>query len=435
MPVWFRLLYSLLWLAALPVALGRIWWKGRLNPAYRRHWRERLALHLPRSPHGSFDLWIHAVSVGEARAMMPLVDALLSAYPNILITCTTPTGRATAQELLKGRAEIAYLPFDAPWLISRFLRAVRPKLGILIETELWPGVCDAAKRAGVPLWLVNARLSERSAEGYARGGRLTRAMLTCLSGIAAQTEEHAARFRSLGATHVHVAGNMKFDMALPDHGEAQAAALAAQLGGRERAGASPRPFWVAGSTRDGEEVLLLDALREHPLRQRAVAVIVPRHPERWASTAEAALSRGFRVARRTDADIAADTEVIVGDSMGEMLAYYGVASAVVMGGTLAGTGGQNLIEPCAVGVPVVLGPSVFNFQQAAHEAILAGAALGVPHADAALDAVLAWLENESARAAAGRAATKFVTAHRGATERTIRLLAEFPPEPTATTDR
>ena len=419
MPVWFRLFYSFLWLAVLPVALARLGWKGRRNPGYRKHWRERLALDLPHSPNGPCDLWIHAVSVGEARAMMPLLDALRASHPNILVTCTTPTGRATAEALLKGGATVAYLPFDAPWLISRFLRAVKPKLGLLIETELWPGICDAAKRAGVPLWLVNARLSQRSANGYAKGGALTRAMLACLSGVAAQSQDHASRFRMLGANNVHVTGNMKFDIALPDDIDERAASLAAHL-------AASRQFWVAGSTREGEDVLLLDALRNHPLRQKTVTVIVPRHPERWDSTVAAARERGFRVARRTDVNIPIDAEIIVGDSMGEMLAYYGGARAVVMGGTLCGTGGQNLIEPCAMGVPVVLGPSVFNFQQAAHEAVAAGAAVNVPHAEAALNAVLVWLQDEASRESAGAKAKAFVAAHQGATERTVALMSLDP---------
>ena len=415
MPIWFRFFYCLLWLVALPVALARLGWKGRLNPGYRKHWRERLALDLPVSPKGSFDLWIHAVSVGEARAMMPLVDALRPSYPNILVTCTTPTGRATAEELLKGSAIVAYLPFDSPWLISRFLRVAKPKLGLLIETELWPGICDAAKRSGVPLWLVNARLSQRSADGYAKGGALTRAMLASLAGIAAQSQDHAARFRSLGANHVSVTGNIKFDTALPADIDKRAIALAAHL-------VASRNFWVAGSTREGEEGLLLDALRGHPLRKKAMAVIVPRHPERWNLTVEAAHERGFRVARRTDVNIPIDAEVVVGDSMGEMLAYYGGARAVVMGGTLGGTGGQNLIEPCAMGVPVVLGPSVFNFQQAAHEAVAAGAAVSVPHAEAALDAVLVWLTDGALRDDAGARAKAFVLAHQRATARTVALI-------------
>ena len=415
MPVWFRLFYCLLWLVALPAALARLRRKGRLNPGYRKHWRERLALDLPMSPKGPFDLWIHAVSVGEARAMMPLVDELRESHPSILVTCTTPSGRATAEALLKGSATVAYLPFDAPWLISRFLRAAKPKLGLLIETELWPGVCDAAKRASVPLWLVNARLSQRSADGYAKGGALTRAMLACLSGIAAQTKDHASRFRSLGAHNVHVTGNMKFDIALPEDTLERSIALASHLAAR-------RAFWLAGSTREGEECLLLDALRNHPLRQKAIAVIVPRHPERWDSTVAGARERGFRVARRTDAHIPGDTEIIVGDSMGEMFAYYGGARAVVMGGTLGGTGGQNLIEPCAMGVPVVLGPSVFNFQEAADEAVAAGAAVSVPHAEAALDAVLACLTDDASRNDAGARAKAFVLAHQGATARTVALI-------------
>ena len=422
MPVWFRLFYCVLWLAVGPVALLRLWWKGRLNPGYREHWRERLALDLPTSPalpQGRFDLWIHAVSVGEARAMLPLLDAVRASYPNILVTCTTPTGRAAATELLKGSATVAYLPFDAPWLVSRFLRAVQPRLGLLIETELWPGICDAAKRAGVPLWLVNARLSQRSADGYAKGGALTRAMLACLSGIAAQTEDHASRFRSLGANHVHVTGNLKFDIALPNDVVERAVALAKHV-------AVGRKLWVAGSTRAGEEVLLLDALRDHALRHKAIAVIVPRHPERWQSAVLAARERGFRIARRTDVNISADTEVIIGDSMGEMLSYYGGARAVVMGGTLGGTGGQNLIEPCALAVPVVLGPSVFNFQQAADEAVAAGAAVSVPHAEAALGAVLAWFADDASREDASTRARTFVMAHQGATARTVALINADP---------
>ena len=412
MPFWFRPTYGLLWLVALPLALARLWWKGRLNPGYRKHWRERLSLDLLTGP---FDLWIHAVSVGEARAMMPLLALMRQSCPKILVTCTTPTGRATAEALLKGSATVMYLPFDAPWLISRFLRVAKPKLGLLIETELWPGVCGAARDAGVPLWLVNARLSQRSAERYAKGGALTRAMLACLSGIAAQSEDHALRFRALGAANVHVTGNMKFDLALPHDVDEHATALAKHL-------SADRALWVAGSTREGEELLLLDALRDHALRQAAVAVIVPRHPERWQATVAAARERGFRVARRTDANIPGDTEVIVGNSMGEMFAYYGAASAVIMGGTLGGTGGQNLIEPCAMGVPVVLGPSVFNFQQAADEAIAAGAAVSAPHAQAALDAVLVWLTDDASRDNAGARAKAFVLAHQGATERTVALI-------------
>lgn len=416
MPAWFRLFYSLLWAVLLPFAFARIAWRGRGNRGYWQHWGERAAF---TRPDGPFDVWIHAVSVGEARASVPLIQSFLMQSRRVLVTCTTPTGRQTLTSLLHDRVTLCYLPYDAPWLISQFLRAAKPALAVLLETELWPGVCDEAKRAKVPVWLVNARLSPRSARGYGRGGALTRAMLGCLTGVAAQTEDHAARFRALGASNVHVTGNTKFDIALPDDIDVQSAELAMHL-------TRGRVFWVAASTREGEEALLLDALMAHPLRGNAVAVIVPRHPERWDVALELARQRGFRVARRGDAQIPEDTEVIIGNSMGEMLAYCARAQIVVMGGSLGGTGSQNLIEPCALGVPVVLGPSVFNFQQAADEAIAAGAAVSVVDAAAALDATLRWLEDEASRVSAGLRAKEFVAAHRGATERTMTLLASHP---------
>lgn len=419
MPLWFRICYSALWLFVLPFALARLWWKSlgaAGNPAYRDHWRERLGRACPAGP---FDVWIHAVSVGEARAVLPVVQALEARSQRLLITCTTPTGRATLQSLLGQRAAtavaICYLPFDAPWLLRRFFAITRPAHGLLVETELWPGVCDVASRAGVKLWLINARLSQRSAEGYARGGALTQRMLGLLDGIAAQSPAHGERFRALGAGNVHVTGNIKFDMDVPSDLDGRSQQLAQHL-------ANGRAFWVAGSTREGEEALLLQALVAHPLRHKAVAVVVPRHPERWDSTAALARELGFHVARRSEAMTVPDAEVVIGDSMGEMLAYYAPATAVVMGGTLAGTGGQNLIEPCAVGVPVILGPSVFNFQQAADEALAAGAAVPVDDAKAALDAVVRWLDAPASRLQAAEAAQKFVANHRGATVRTLALL-------------
>ncbi len=420
MPIWFRLFYSALWLLALPLALLRLRWKGRLNPGYREHWRERLGGALPVGP---FDVWIHAVSVGEARAVMPVVRALQMRGQRLLVTCTTPTGRATMQSLLGQQTgastAVCYLPFDAPWLLRRFFASVQPKLGLLVETELWPGVCEVASRSGVKLWLINARLSQRSADGYAKGGGLTRRMLGLLAGIAAQSQAHGERFRALGGSNVHVTGNIKFDLDIPADINERGHRLAQSL-------SRGRPFWVAGSTREGEEALLLHALAAHPLRQRAVAVIVPRHPERWDSTVALAHELGFRVGRRSAAEVDANAEVVIGDSMGEMLAYYAEAVAAVMGGTLAGTGGQNLIEPCALGVPVVLGPSVFNFQQAADEALAAGAALAVDDAKAALDGVTGWLEAPESRALAADAARQFVAAHRGATARTLALLQITP---------
>ncbi len=415
MPIWFRGLYSLLWVFALPLALFRLWWRGKKNPAYREHWSERLGGVGTRLPP---DVWIHAVSVGEARACATLAKTLISQNKKLLITCTTPTGRAALRELFGNKVSIRYLPFDAPFLIARFLRHTRPKIAVLMETELWPGLCSVAQQQGLALWLVNARLSAHSAKGYARGRGLTRSMLACLAGIAAQTPAHAARFTALGARNVHVLGNLKFDLVIPDFLQKRADVMTEHLTG----GVASTPYWVAGSTREGEDALLLNALVNHPLRGRALAVIVPRHPERWTHSFRLADRLGFRVARRSDGTIAAGCEVIVGDSMGEMLSYYANAKAVVMGGTFGGTGGQNLIEPCAVGAPVVLGPSTYNFKQAADEAIAAGAAKKAKDSREALTVVLEFLDDESHRKRVAAKAREFVAAHRGATERTLKLL-------------
>jgi 3-deoxy-D-manno-octulosonic-acid transferase len=419
MPTWFRGLYSLLWLFALPAAFARLWWRGRENPRYRNNWSERIA-------HADFgrdiDVWIHAVSVGEARAAAPLVAQLLDLNQRILFTCTTPTGRDTLNSLFvatdSDRVVVRYLPLDAPFLMSHFLYKAKPKLGLLMETELWPGICGESQRAGLPLWIVNARLSVRSARGYTRGRSLTRAMLSCLTGVAAQTQAHAARFHALGATNIHVVGNLKFDVQIAPYFQQRADALAEHLTG----GAAVSPYWVAGVTREGEEAMLLKALANHPLRSNAMAVLVPRHLERCASIIDASKKLGFRTARRSDGVIPAGTEVIIGDSMGEMLSYYANAKAVVMGGTLGDSGGQNLIEPCAVGVPVALGPSTYNFQQAADEAIAAGAAVRVKDARDALTQVLDWVTDEQLRRHASAQALNFVAKHRGATERTLALL-------------
>ncbi|MCS6996032.1 MAG: 3-deoxy-D-manno-octulosonic acid transferase [Casimicrobiaceae bacterium] len=413
MPRWFVALYSVLWIGALPVALLRLLLRSVRQPAYRRGLSERLALVAP----PRVCIWVHAVSVGEARAIAPLVRKLVSRGHSVLATCTTPTGRATLEALLGERVAVRYLPFDAPWLIGAWLRRLPARLVLLVETELWPGLLHAAQAEARTLWLINARLSARSARRYARFGAVSRRLFGCLSAAAAQSQADAARLLALGTRRVEVTGNLKFDLEVPPETGARAAALAEHL-----CGGQPRPFWVAASTREGEEALLLEALAEHPLRGRALAVLVPRHPERFGDVEALARARGFRVARRSAKSIPPNVEVVIGDSMGEMLSYVGKAVAVLMGGTLAGTGGQNLIEPCALGVPVVLGPSTYNFAQAAAEAIEVGAARAVPDARAALSAIAGWLDEPNAREVASAAARRWTQAHRGATARVLALL-------------
>ena len=356
-------------------------------------------------------IWVHAVSVGETRAAQPLVAALRARWPDrpLLVTQMTPTGRETALSLYGGQATVRYLPYDAPDAVARFLARYQPVLGVLMETELWPNLIAACAQRGVPLFLANARLSERSARGYRRIGGLIRPALASLAGVAAQSEDDAARLRALGARQVAVCGNLKFDISPPP----QAAVLAAQL----RQWRGERPLWMAASTREGEEALLLDAL---PANSPAVLLLTPRHPQRFAEVAELLRARGIPFQRRSDnAALRADTRVWLGDSMGEMFAYYQAVDLAFIGGSLLPLGGQNLIEPAAVGCPVLIGPSTFNFAEVTRLALAEGAARQVADADELHRTVATLLADPDARQRMGAAGLAFAQRHRGATARTL----------------
>jgi 3-deoxy-D-manno-octulosonic-acid transferase len=426
-----RALYSIGWLLATPLVVVYLLWRSRRQPEYRSHWAERFGLH-PRRADDAPLIWIHAVSVGETRAAQPLVHALAAAYPHarILVTAMTPTGRATARELyakpLGTRFAQAYLPYDYAGAPRRFLRAWRPSIGLLMETELWPNLMAAAEREGVPVALVNARLSARS---LARGER-TRALVgpaaRRLAAVLAQTRGDAERIARLGRQADAVTGNLKFDNSPKD------ALLALGRGWRERIG---RPVLVAASTRDGEEALLWEAWRRAAgggprgvaPSSRPLLAIVPRHPQRFDEVARDAAAAGFPIARRAALDDPdfdwSRVELLVGDSMGEMDAWYALAGCAVIGGSLKPFGSQNLIEACAVGCPVVVGPSTFNFAEAAAQAVEAGAATRVTDADAAIAEGLRLLGAPQAARAMGEAGARFAATHRGATRRTLDALA------------
>ena len=411
-----RLLYALLWLALTPLALARLAWRARRQRGYLERVGERFGryatvAHVPR-------IWIHAVSVGETRAAVPLVEALARRYPRhrILLTHMTPTGRATGEALFGDAVERAWLPYDQGFAVRRFIECFRPQFGIVLETEVWPRLLEECARARVPVVLANARLSERSARRYARFPRLTRWAFGNLAGIAAQTGADARRFESIGARDVAVTGNVKFDLEVPR----AMLERGAEFRGRFGAG---RAVWVAGSTREGEEALLLDAFASMDDSAGVLLVIVPRHPQRFEEVAALAASRGLRSARRSDAGpVPRDVRVLVGDSMGEMLAYYAAADVVVMGGSLLAFGGQNLIEACAVGRPVIVGPHTYNFEEASESAIAAGAALRVADAAAALRAAADLTADAARRGAMSERACVFVDAHRGAVERLMAWL-------------
>ena len=421
-----RTLYSSLWWLALPAVLGRLWWRGRKEPGYREHWGERLALNGP-VPGARPTIVVHAVSVGETRAAEPVVDALLAAYPDcrILLTHMTPTGRATGRGLFAHHGERvvqAYLPYDTASMTRRFLRQYRPRAVILMETEVWPNLIHACAQAGVPIVLANARLSERSLRRGQKAGAVMEQAARAFTLVAAQTELDATRIGSLGAPNVVVTGSVKFDVTPPP----AALEKGDWLRGRIRAGAAERPVFLCASTREGEEAMILEAWRRLADKPAgSLLLLVPRHPQRFDEVAALVTAHGLTLARRSqlNADTGVDgAEVLLGDSMGEMFAYYAACDCAYIGGSLLPLGGQNLIEACALGKPVLVGEHTFNFLDATIEAVGDGAALRVPDANALANQAARLLRDHAARMEMGAKALAFARRHRGATLRTVELM-------------
>jgi 3-deoxy-D-manno-octulosonic-acid transferase len=403
----------LLWLA-FPWVLARLWWRGREEPGYRRHIGERFGFYgeRPSKP----VVWLHAVSVGETRASEPLARALLARHPGseLLVTQMTATGRETARAVFGPDARLAYLPYDYPFSVRRFLRHFRPRVGLIMETEVWFNLVRECEVAGVPLLLVNARMSERSRRAYAAVAPLARQAFAHLGAVAAQSADDAARLRALGAPRVQVTGNLKFDVTAPAGMKALAAEFRARFGSRR--------VLLAASTREGEEDALVDALERNSIGD-ALTVIVPRHPQRFDEVAQALARRGLAYVRRSAGrPVAPDCRYVLGDSMGEMAAYYQACDVALIGGSLLPYGGQNLIEACALGVPAMFGPHTFNFAQAADAAVAAGAALRVETAEQAAVAARALLQDAGRRARMAQAGLRFCAEHRGAAERTLALV-------------
>lgn len=417
-----RLIYTLATLLLLPWAAIHLLWRARRQPDYLRHWGERFGFFPPPADTRSSSpiLWLHAVSVGETRAAQPLIAALRERYPahRILFTHMTPTGRATSQALFGDTVERIYLPYDTPWMMRRFLRHYRPEFGCILETELWPNLLTACQAQHVPVFFLNARLSARSARRYAWFPKLTRQALRQLSAIGTQSADDAERLMALGATSVTVTGNMKFDIDIPPAQQA--------LGQEFRGCIGARPVWLAASTREGEEALILDAWKKVGAGNtpNPLLIIVPRHPQRFDEVAQLAIKRGFLIQRRSEnTTINPATQVLIGDSMGEMFAWYATADLAFIGGSLKDYGSQNLIEACAVGTPVLLGPSTFNFAEAARAALACGAAYPVRDADDLVRQVATLLANPERRQRMGKDGLTFAAHHRGATARAMNLIS------------
>jgi len=452
-----RAIYRAAWWLVAPLAVLRLFIRSRRERGYREHVGERFGYSAGRLPEDDTPLiWVHAVSVGETRAAQPLVDALLAARPDarVLITHMTPGGRAAGVQLFGDRVLRCYLPYDMPHAVRRFLRTWRPSLGLVMETEVWPTLIDECRRTDVPLVLTNARMSARSFKRAAKFGSGAKEVFGGFARVLAQSPSDAERLTSLGARNVAVLGNLKFDMTSPP-------ALVAR-GHEWRRAIGARPVWVAASTREGEEELVLQAFAALGIED-ALLILVPRHPQRFDEVAALVARKNLKLVRRTQwvsgsatgsatseatseatskATSAAaasahaapralpqDVTVLLGDSMGEMGAYYAAADLAFIGGSLLPLGGQNLIEACAVGVPVLIGPHVFNFTQATADAVAAGAALQVPDPAGLASALRELFGDKPRRAAMGAAAAAFAARHRGATARTVDVLTTLLPDP------
>ncbi|MEJ2347471.1 MAG: lipid IV(A) 3-deoxy-D-manno-octulosonic acid transferase [Gammaproteobacteria bacterium] len=415
-----RFIYTLALYLLVPAVLVRLLWRSRRAPDYRRRWGERFALYRAREPEPF--LWVHAVSVGEVQAAVPLVEALLARQPShpVVVTTTTPTGSQRVRELFGDRVAHVYVPYDLPGAVRRFLNRYRPRIAVIMETELWPNLFHGCSARRIPVVVANARLSARSARGYARVRSLIRDTLAQVTVIAAQGQADADRFLDLGAdrARLRITGSIKFDLKLPASLREQAEVLRLQLG-------NARPVWVAGSTHEGEEGQVLDAFAQ--VRKSVpdcLLVLVPRHPERFAGAGALCRRRGFKVASRAAQEqVEADTDVYLGDTLGELTLLYGAADVAFVGGSMVPVGGHNLLEPAALGVAVVIGPHTFNFEEITRMLEEVGGVRKVHDSDELAGCLEALLRDANLRHNVGERARAFVDANRGALERLLNIIS------------
>ena len=421
-----RQAYSWVLLLGTPAYLAKLWQRGGREPLYRHAMGERFGLHLPPIAPGA--LWLHAVSLGETRAAAPLIDALRAQRPGLrlLLTHGTATGREAGRALLREGDHQLWLPFDTPGAVHRFLRHAQPCLGVLMETEIWPNLLHATAARRLPMVLANARLSEKSARQGRRLSLLMQPAADALNLVLAQSEADAQRLRAAGAADVRVCGNLKYDLQ-PDENQLT-------RGRAWRAGLR-RPVVAAVNTREGEEEALLARWAAWaPLRPQLL--LVPRHPQRFDAVAEMVRHQGLSLSRRSQwgeaspAEATGEADVWLGDSLGEMALYYGLSDVALLGGSFAPLGGHNLIESAACGCPIILGPSTFNFAQAAEGALAAGAAWRASGWDDALDQVRHLLAAPQRLQEAAEGAAAFALAHRGAAARMASAIVGLLP-PTA----
>ena len=424
-------LYQFIWYLALPLALARLLWKGRLQQGYREHINERLGMSWPISG-ATPRIWVHAVSVGETRAAAPLIDNLIQGGEKILLTHMTPTGREAGRQLFaehiaSGQLVQSYLPYDIHWAVNSFYRYFSIKVGLIMETEVWPTLILSAYQKSMPVILVNARLSERSARRVGRFSNFAQLIYQSFTKILAQTSLDAKRYGSLGLSNVMVTGNLKFDF-MPNAQQLEhALALKKKL-------TQQIQIVCAASTRDGEEPLIIEAWQELLKTKEKpndfCLIIVPRHPQRFDDVFAQLQSNFPKVLRRSRlsdqefVEIVNHGGVVLGDSMGEMSFYYALSDIVIMGGSLLPLGGQNFIEACALGRPIILGEHTFNFQQASADVIDARAAIRITDVGDLVKAMDLLLTNHQVKEEMSTNALDFANQHTGATKKIIAVVQQ-----------
>jgi len=417
-----RTLYTICLYLLAPLVVARLAWRGLRAPDYWRRWPERFGNIEP--PLGERVIWIHAVSVGEVLAAEPVIRALLEQYQeySLLVTTVTPTGSARVTALFGSEVAHVYAPYDLPDAVARFLGRVQPRLAIVMETELWPNLFNACQRHKVPLLLVNARLSAKSVRGYRRVRGLIAQTLSAVTKIAAQGKRDAQRFIMLGAPEdrITITGNMKFEQRIAPSLFERAEVLRRDWG-------VGRPVWIAASTHEGEDELILDVFRQVRKKIRdCLLVLVPRHPERFSDVAELCRYRGYNTVLRSEhAPCTPDTNVFVGDTMGELPLFYAASDVAFVGGSLVHTGGHNMLEPAALGIPVVTGPNVFNFTEISELLVEAGACVKV-ESTAELEAtVTRWLRDANERHSVGERGRETIEKNRGALDKVLAMISNY----------
>ena len=419
-----RLIYTCIFYLLLPFILLRLLWRSIAAPAYAKRWAERFGF-FSKLETSRQVIWLHTVSVGEFLAALPLIRRLLAdEQVQLVITTTTPTGSERVRATLGDTVFHVYAPYDLPDVLARFLKRVKPNLYLIMETELWPNTIAACARRGIPAVLMNARLSEKSARGYARFPGLSASMLNNLHLALIQNSIDAARFVDLGLSQskVRVTGNIKFDLSINDELRAQAAELKQQL-----LASGERVIWIAASTHQGEDELILDAFTQ--VRQRLggsakqlMLILVPRHPERFERVGQLCSARGFITLRRSQKTVSADMDILLGDTMGELMLMFGASDIAFVGGSLVPNGGHNFIEPAAWGLPLLSGQHLFNFAEVSDLLSSAGALDVAANTDELVHSLHELLVNPELRKSRGESAARVALENRGALDKTLAVI-------------